>query len=287
MVTSPTLLRAAAVQLNATEDVDRNLATADRLTRDAAGRGAELVVLPEKWNVLGRGEAMAAAAEPLDGPSITWARAISKELQVDLIAGSFVERVQGQERTANTSAHIGPDGEIKALYRKLHMFDVEVDGTIYAESAREQAGDEIKVTRTADGHALGMSICYDVRFPELYRALSSLGATILAVPSAFTLATTRDHWEVLLRARAIENQAFVIAGNQIGEHPPGNRSGGRSMIVDPWGVQLAIAPDSEGVITADLDFALLERVRRRLPALQHRRPAAIYSWPAVRGDERT
>jgi predicted amidohydrolase len=278
---SPAPLRAAAVQLNATEDVDRNLATADRLTREAAANGARLVVLPEKWTVLGRGEAMAAAAQALDGPAITWARDIARELEIDLIAGSFVERVEGQEKTANTSAHIGPDGEVKALYRKLHMFDVEVEGTVYAESAREQAGDEVIVTQTAGGNKLGMSICYDVRFPELYRELSSRGATILSVPSAFTLATTRDHWEVLLRARAIENQAFVIAANQIGQHPPGNRSGGRSMIVDPWGVQLAIAPDGEAVITADLDFALLEGVRERLPALRHRRPAHIYSRPGA------
>jgi len=272
------------VQLNATEDVDANLATAERLTREAAKRGAELVVLPEKWTVLGRGEAMAAAAQPLDGAAISWARSTAKELQIDLIAGSFVELVEGQTKTANTSAHIGPDGEIKALYRKLHMFDVEVEGTVYAESAREQAGDEVTVTQTAQGQSLGMSICYDVRFPELYRELSSRGATIIAVPSAFTLATTRDHWETLLRARAIENQAFVIAANQIGQYPPGNRSGGRSIIVDPWGVVLATAPDSESVIVADLDFALLEDVRKRLPALQHRRPAELYSRPADRED---
>jgi predicted amidohydrolase len=287
LVRSPTLLRAAAVQLNATEDVDRNLAVADLLVREAASRGAQLVVLPEKWTVLGRGEAMAAAAQPLDGPAVRWARVTAKELQIDLIAGSFVELVVGQAKTANTSVHIGPDGEIKALYRKLHMFDVEVDGTVYAESAREQAGDETTVTQTAGEHVLGMSICYDLRFPELYRELSKRGATILSVPSAFTLTTTRDHWEVLLRARAIENQAFVIAANQIGQHPPGNRSGGRSMIVDPWGVQLAIAPDSDAVITADLDFALLESVRQRLPALRHRRPAEVYSRPAGRGDGQT
>ena len=272
------------MQLNATEDVDANLATADRLTREAAKRGAELVVLPEKWTVLGRGEAMAAAAQPLDGAAISWARSTAKELQIDLIAGSFVELVEGQTKTANTSAHIGPDGEIKALYRKLHMFDVEVEGTVYAESAREQAGTEVTVTQTAQGQPLGMSICYDVRFPELYRELSSRGATIIAVPSAFTLATTRDHWETLLRARAIENQAFVIAANQIGQYPPGNRSGGRSIIVDPWGVVLATAPDSESVIVADLDFSLLDDVRKRLPALRHRRPAELYSRPADRED---
>jgi deaminated glutathione amidase len=287
VITSAAPVRAAAVQLNATEDVDRNLATADRLTREAAAKGADLIVLPEKWTVLGRPEAMAAAAQPLDGPAITWAKAIARELHVDLIAGSFVERVEGQTKTANTSAHIGPDGEIKALYRKLHMFDVEVDGTVYAESAREQAGDEVKLTQTANGRPVGMSICYDVRFPELYRELSSRGAKILTVPSAFTLATTRDHWEVLLRARAIENQAFVIAANQIGEHPPGNRCGGRSMIVDAWGVVLATASDSETVIVAELDFALLDNVRERLPALKHRRPAAIYSRPAGREDKET
>lgn len=273
---SPTVIRAAAVQLNSTEDLDRNLQTADRLTREAAARGAELVVLPEKWTVLGRADAMAEAAQPLDGPAVTWATDTAKELAIDLIAGSFVERVAGRDKTSNTSIHVAPDGQVKAIYRKLHMFDVEVEGTTYSESAREQAGTEVTVTTTAQDQTLGMSICYDVRFPELYRELSSRGATIIALPSAFTLATTREHWEILLRARAIENQAFLIAANQIGEHPPGNRSGGRSLIVDPWGLTLATAPDTETVIVADLDFAVLEDIRARLPALRHRRPADLY-----------
>jgi len=276
-----TTLRAAAVQLNTTEDVARNLQTADRLTREAAARGAELVVLPEKWNVLGRADAMERHAETVpDGPGVAWATGIAAELGIDLIAGSLVERRAGRERTSNTSLHVGPDGIILARYEKLHMFDVEVDGTVYAESAREQAGDEVTVTTLGgSGVRLGMSICYDVRFPELYRALSERGAEILAVPAAFTLATTRDHWEVLLRARAVENQCFVLAANQIGEHPPGNRSGGRSLIVDPWGVVLASAPDTECAIVADLDFDLLASVRRRLPALTHRRSPQIYqSW---------
>ncbi len=279
-----TTLRAAAVQLNATEDVDRNLETADRLTRRAAADGARLVVLPEKWTVLGRAEAMAERAETLAGPAVRWALAIARELQLDLIAGSFVERRPGQEKTSNTSLHIAPDGSIQAAYRKLHMFDVEVDGTVYSESARELAGDEVVTTSVGgsdpshpgDAHVLGMTICYDVRFPELYRALSERGAEILTVPAAFTLATTRDHWEVLLRARAIENQCFVIAANQIGAHPPGNRSGGRSTIIDPWGVVLATAPDSECAIVADLDFSLLLDVRSRLPALTHRRATELY-----------
>jgi predicted amidohydrolase len=244
--------------------------------RQAADRGAELVVLPEKWNVLGRGEAMAAAAEPITGAVSLWAYGLATELGIDLVAGSFVESRQGQERTSNTSLHYNPDGRLRGVYRKLHMFDVEVDGTVYAESAREQPGDEVVVSELTGGVRLGMSICYDVRFPELFRALAARGAEIITVPSAFTLATTRDHWEVLLRARAIENQSFVVAANQIGASPPGNRSGGRSMIVDPWGIVLAVAPDAECVVVADLDTSMLRDVRRRLPALQHRRPAEIY-----------
>jgi len=265
-------VRAAAVQLNSTEDTARNLETADRLVREAAARGAELVVLPEKWTVLGIPEQMSAAAQPLDGEAITWARGVAEELGIDLVAGSIVERVAGRTKSANTSVHVGPAGEVRAVYRKLHMFDVEVDGTVYAESAGEEAGEAIVVSELADGSRLGMSICYDVRFPELYRALVDGRAEVLAIPSAFTLATTRDHWEVLVRARAIENQCFVVAPNQIGMHPPGNRSGGRSLIVDPWGLVLATAPDTETAIVADLDFGVLRDVRRRLPALTHRRP---------------
>jgi deaminated glutathione amidase len=270
-------VRAGAVQLNSTEDTDRNLETANRLVREAAAMGAELVVLPEKWSVLGTPEQMTAGAEPLDGRFISWARSSARELGIDLVAGSIVERVEGQEKTANTSVHVGPDGEVRAVYRKMHMFDVEVDGDVYAESATEEAGDEIVLSELDGGVRLGMTICYDVRFPELYRMLTVRGAQVISVPAAFTLATTRDHWEVLLRARAIENQCFVIAPNQIGPHPPGPRCGGRSMIVDPWGLVLAQAPDTETAIVADLDFETLERVRRRIPALTHRRPSA-YGW---------
>jgi len=270
-------VRVGAVQLNATEDTDRNLNTADRLVRDAAGLGAELVVLPEKWSVLGTAEQSTAAADPLDGRFISWARSTAAELGIDLVAGSIVERVDGREKAANTSVHVGPDGEIRAVYRKLHMFDVEVDGDTYAESATEDPGDAVVLSELANGVPLGMSICYDVRFPELYRILAVRGAEVVTVPAAFTLATTRDHWEVLLRARAIENQCFVIAPNQIGAHPPGNRCGGRSMIIDPWGLVLALAPDTETAIVADLKFETLRQVRRRIPALTHRRPEA-YGW---------
>jgi deaminated glutathione amidase len=271
-------MRAAAVQLNSTDDVKRNRTTADRLVRAAAANGAELVVLPEKWNVLGTDEQMTAAAESLDGPTVAWARSIAAELGIDLVAGSIVERLEGHEKTMNTSVHVGRDGEVRAVYRKIHMFDVEVDGTVYRESDAEEPGKEIVVSELASGAGLGMSVCYDVRFPELYRILALRGAEVIAIPSAFTLATTRDHWETLLRARAIENQCFVVAPNQIGTSPPGNRSGGRSLIVDPWGLPLAMAADGETAIVAELDLDRLREIRRTLPSLANRRPAA-YAWP--------
>jgi predicted amidohydrolase len=269
---------AAAVQLNSTADRDRNLATADRLTRAAAAAGAQLVVLPEKWPCLGTPEQTAAGAEPFDGPLLAWARAIARELGIDLVAGSFAERVGERERGANTSVHVGPDGEVAAAYRKMHMFDVEVGGHSYRESEHEAPGDEIVVSATAGGVELGLTVCYDLRFPELYRILAVRGARVLTVPAAFTLATTREHWEVLLRARAIEDQCFVVAANQIGEHAPGIRSGGRSMIVDPWGVVLAQAPDSETFALAELDLERQAEIRRKLPSLANRRPQA-YAWP--------
>jgi deaminated glutathione amidase len=265
---------AAAVQLTSTADREHNLATADHLTRAAAAAGAELVVLPEKWAVLGTPEETAAGAEPFDGPALTWARATARELGIDLVAGSIAERVPGREKGSNTSVHVGPDGEAQAVYRKIHMFDVQVAGRTYRESEHEEPGDEVVLSATADGVALGLTVCYDLRFPELYRALAVRGARIITVPAAFTLATTRDHWEPLLRARAIEDQAFVIAANQVGEHAPGYRSGGRSMIVDPWGVVLAQAPDTETFVVAALDLDRQAEIRRTLPSLANRRPAA-------------
>jgi predicted amidohydrolase len=271
-------MRVAAVQLNSTADLDRNLEQADRFTRAAATDGAQLVVLPEKWSALGRGELLRAAAQQLDGQAITWARAVARELAIDLVAGSIAERIDGAQRLRNTSVHVGPDGEIQATYRKVHMFDVVVEGTVYRESEHEDPGDELVLSAAAGGVELGLSICYDIRFPELYRILAVRGARILTVPAAFTVPTTRDHWEILLRARAIENQAFVIAANQIGESEPGLASGGRSMIVDPWGLVLALAPDRPGHIVADLDLDAQARIRRDLPALANRRPST-YSWP--------
>jgi len=255
-----------------------NLAHAERLTRAAAADGAQLIVLPEKWTAMGDDEALRAAAEPLEGPTLEWARATARELGVELVAGSILERVAGQDKLANTSVHVDGHGEVVAVYRKLHMFDVEVGGRVYRESELEEPGEEIVLSHTADGTRVGLSICYDLRFPELYRILAVAGAQLIAVPAAFTLATTRDHWEVLLRARAIENQCYMIAANQFGEHGAGQRSGGRSMVVDPWGVVLAQAPDRACHIVAEVDLERLQEIRTRLPSLANRRPQA-YRWP--------
>ncbi|MGH2853500.1 MAG: carbon-nitrogen hydrolase family protein [Solirubrobacteraceae bacterium] len=276
-------MRVAAVQLNTTAEKAANMEAADRLVRAAAADGARLIVLPEKWTVLGSDEDLRAGAETLDGPAIAWARETARELAIDLVAGSIVERLQDGEsstakKLANTSVHVAPTGEVRAVYRKLHMFDVEVEGRAYRESAVTEPGEEIVRSTTAEGVELGMSICYDLRFPELYRILALRGARVFALPAAFTLPTTRDHWDTLVRARAIENQAFVVAANQVGEHPGGYRYGGRSMIVDPWGVVLAQAQDEEEQILADLDLERQEETRTSFPALANRRPEA-YHWP--------
>jgi predicted amidohydrolase len=273
-------VRVAAVQLNSNGDKERNLAAAERQVRAAAADGAEFVALPEKWNLLAAGEELVAGAEPLDGPSLTAARGWARELGIHLLAGSISERRAEGEKAANTSVLIGSDGEDVAVYRKIHMFDVDAGGVSYRESEHEQPGAE-PVTAALGDRVLGMTVCYDLRFPELFRILALQGARVIAVPSAFTLATGRDHWEVLLRARAIEDQVFVVAPNQTGEAPPHYSSFGRSMIIDPWGIVLATAPDGEGFIAADLDFAAQERVRESLPSLANRQPAA-YLWPQLR-----
>ena len=276
-------MRAGAVQLNSGHDKGRNLAVADRLTRAAAADGADLVVLPEKFNLMGTEEQMRAGAEPLDGPSITWAQETARELSIDLVAGSIAERRPDRDRLSNTSVHVGPDGEVRAVYRKIHLFDVVLDGVEYRESATEERGEEI-VLSEAGGLPLGLSVCYDIRFPELYRILALRGARILAVPAAFTKPTGIAHWDLLVRARAVENQAFVIAAGQIGEWLPGKESFGASMIVDAWGEVLARAPDAlaggeETFVCADLDLARQDEVRERVPSLAGRVEEA-YRWPA-------
>jgi predicted amidohydrolase len=270
-------MRAAAVQLNSTDEYDRNLEVAERLVRGAAAEGAELIVLPEKWTVLGPPEAIRSCAEPLDGPALTAAAGWARELGIYLVAGSVPEVVPGWDKLANTSVMFGPDGKQRAIYRKIHMFDVDVGDVAYRESAVEQAGEEIALGE-AGGAMVGLTICYDLRFPELYRILTLRGARVITVPSAFTERTGRDHWEILIRARAIEDQIFMVAAGQIGFAPPHYRSYGRSMIVDPWGVVLTQAADTECFVCADLDLAIQNEMRDSLPSLRHRRPEA-YRWP--------
>jgi deaminated glutathione amidase len=272
-------LRVAAVQLQSTNDSDRNIEAADRLTRAAASDGATLVVLPERLDIRGSAADYAAGAEDLDGRPVAWARATARELGIDIVAGSIAERREGRERVANTSVHVGPEGEVKAVYRKIHMFDVEVAGVEYRESEHSEPADEIVLSETADGVRLGLTICYDLRFPELYRILALRGARIVTVPANFTRVTGAAHWEVLLRARAIENQVFVIApGQGRGDGPEGD-SYGNSMIVDPWGEVLARAGgDGEAFVAADLDLARQDEIRDKLPSLANRVSAA-YRWP--------
>jgi predicted amidohydrolase len=275
-------MRAAAVQLNSTQDRRRNLDAAERLTRAAAADGAQLVLLPERADVRGGHDDYLQNAAPVDGhPTVEWARGLARELGIDLIAGSISERREGRDKLSNVSVHVGPDGTVKAVYRKIHLFDVQVGDIEYMESESDEGGDEIVVSELGDGTKVGLSICYDLRFPELYRIMAVRGARILTVPANFTHPTGSAHWEVLLRARAVEDQAFVIAAGQVGDHPGDmGRMYGNSLIADPWGRVLARADDSsETYVIADLDFDGQDDVRAKLPSLAGRVPRA-YAWPA-------
>lgn len=270
-------MRAAVVQMNSSADVAGNLDAAERLVRRAAADGAELIVLPEKWNLLGPGDVIHAGAEALDGPSLSAVGTWGRELGVWVLAGSIAERASDGGKPYNTSALVSPEGEIGATYRKLHMFDVDVGDVAYRESESERAGDDVTVATAADLN-LGMTICYDLRFPELYRILALRSADAFAIPSAFTAVTGRAHWDVLVRARAIENAVFVLAANQFGQAPPHYDSFGHSCIVGPWGEVLAMVEEGEGHACAELDLGELARVRASVPALANRRPDA-YRWP--------
>jgi predicted amidohydrolase len=272
-------MRAAAVQLESTDSKERNLEVAERLVRAAAADDCKLVVLPERLDIRGAAADYAAGAEGLDGGPVRWARALARELGIDLVAGSVAERREGRERVSNTSVHAGPDGDLKAVYRKIHMFDVEVGGVEYRESEHSEPAGEIVLSETGEGAGLGLTICYDLRFPELYRILALRGARIVTVPANFTRITGVAHWEVLLRARAIENQVFVVAPAQGRRPGPEGDSYGNSMIVDPWGEVLARAP-AEGAcfVAAELDLERQDELRAKLPSLANR-VAGAYAWP--------
>ena len=261
-------------------DKAANLERAERLVTRAAEAGADLVVLPEKWNAIGDPDTLHAAAESLESGESTAAMSVwARRHGLTLVGGSITERREGREKLSNTCPVFDSSGTLVAVYRKIHLFDVEVGGLVYRESDAEEPGEEAVVAE-AEGWTVGLSVCYDLRFPELYRILALQGAELLTIPSNFTLFTGKDHWHVLLRARAIENQSYVAAAAQVGETMPGRPSYGRSLLADPWGTVLAQAPDEETVICAELDRARLRDVRRRLPSLASRRPDA-YRWPAV------
>jgi predicted amidohydrolase len=271
-------LRVACVQLTSRADKAANLEKTEPLVAKAAATGADIVVLPEKWNAIGNPEQLHAAAETLeDGESVRAMAGWAKTHGITLVGGSITEQREGREKLSNTSVVFDPEGSIVGLYRKIHMFDVEVGGLVYRESDAEEPGDE-PVLVEAEGWPLGLTVCYDVRFPELYRILALEGAELVTVPAHFTLYTGKDHWELLLRARAVENQYYVAAAAQIGETLPGRLSYGRSLIADPWGIVLAVAPDEETVISAEIERARLEEVRARLPSLASRQ-ASAYRWP--------
>ena len=268
-------LTAAAVQMSSTLDKQENWRTAGDLVRSAAADGAELVALPELWSCHGIEKVYRENAEPIPGPTTEFMGELARELGIYLIGGSILEgdpeADNHTERMHNTSTLFTPDGDLAAVYRKIHLFDVQVEDRAYLESGSIAPGEEI-VAAKAGSATVGLTVCYDLRFPELYRILALRGAEVLSVPAAFTLQTGKDHWELLLRARAVENQAFVVAPAQWGQKADGRWTYGRAMVIDPWGTVLATCPDTDGYALARLDLAYLESFRRDFPALANRRP---------------
>lgn len=264
-------MRAAVVQMHVVPDVSENLSTAATLVRNAAAAGAKLIVLPEMVDFSGDDSQIPTIKTDIPGPVSNHFAELARELGIWLQAGSIHENIPGENRTYNTALLFNPQGEEVARYRKLHLYDVQIPGRVDAmESATVAPGSEV-VTGDIDGRTAGLTICYDIRFPELYRELANRGAEIVFLPAAFMLFTGKDHWEPLIRARAIENQCFMLASGTQGVYPDGRATYGRSMIVDPWGTVLATAADGTGFAIADLDFEALDRIRTELPSLANRR----------------
>jgi predicted amidohydrolase len=262
--------------MSSTPEKEENLATAERLIRDATSVGAELVALPELWSCHGLEKVYRENAEPVPGPTTGFLSGLAGELDIWVLGGSILESEPRAGRLFNTSTLFDSSGELVAVYRKIHLFDVKSPDREYLESRLIAPGSEI-ATAKVGSTTLGLTVCYDLRFPELYRLLALRGAEILAVPAAFTLQTGKDHWELLLRARAVENQAYVIAPAQWGQKADGRWTYGRSMIVDPWGTVLTTCPDQDGFALATLDLDYLDRFRADFPALANRRPET-YNW---------
>jgi len=263
--------RIAACQMNSRGDKAENLRRAEALIDEAARLGANWVALPEMFPVYGRGEDIYAGQEPIPGPISELLAAKAREHGIYVHGGSMPERLPDGDKMGNTTLVFDPKGEIIGLYRKIHLFDIDITGHASDnESSRYVRGQE-RVTLETEHGCFGLTICYDIRFPELFRALTFAGARVIFLPAAFTLFTGKDHWETLIRARAIENQVYMVCPAQFGSHGPEMRTFGSAMIVDPWGTVLARAPEREGVIIADIDYAYQDKIRKQLPALQHRR----------------
>jgi predicted amidohydrolase len=262
---------AAAVQMLASDDKEANLREAETRIGEAASTGARIVALPEVFNWRGSKSDEKRNAETIPGPTSELMGRLARVHGIYLLAGSILEAIPGSDKCFNTSLLFGPDGSLKARYRKIHLFDVAIErGVSVLESETREHGKDV-VTADTEWGPVGLTVCYDLRFPELYRALAGKGAVIVFVPAAFTFLTGEAHWEPLLRARAIENQVYLIAADQIGHNPKSFATYGNSMIVDPWGKILARAPDKAGVITAEIDLDYLAKVRTELPALVHRK----------------
>ncbi len=262
---------AAAIQMLASDDKEANLREAEAGVREAASRGAQVIALPEVFNWRGDKADEKKNAEPLSGRTADVMASLARELRIYLLAGSFLEDIPEVKKSYNTSLFFSPDGNPIARYRKIHLFDVAIErGVSTLESETRQPGAEVIVAET-EFCRMGLTICYDLRFPELYRSLVGKGAQVIFVPAAFTALTGEAHWEPLMRARAIENQVYIIAPDQLGHNPKSFATYGNSMIVDPWGRILARAPDVPAVITAEIDLAYLAKVRAELPALSHRK----------------
>jgi deaminated glutathione amidase len=273
-------LKVSLIQMQVTNQVETNVQQAIDLIKEAGKNKPDLIVLPENFHMIGTKEELYEAAETIDGPTLTRLKELAKELGTYIVAGTMKLKNPGNEKLKNTSCVINPEGEIQDVYEKIHTFNAQVGGITYAARNVEESGDKIVVTNIK-GVPVGLSVCFDMRFPEMFRILALKGAKVILVPALFMLHTGKDHWEVLLRARAIENQVYIAAPATFGTFPPNNAwTYGRSMFVDPWGVVVAQASDQACVITADLDLNWLEDVRKKVPTLSQRRPE-VYNWQEV------
>ncbi len=262
-------LRIGLGQLNTKDNIENSFKQIVLQVKECSEYGTQMIIFPELSTYLSETSTLK-IAQTIDGEIISRFKELAKKYNIYIHNGSFVEKGKAEGKSFNTSVLINPGGNIEAVYRKIHLFDIELNKNLsYRESDRYERGDSIVNHNSSIGN-FGFSICYDLRFPELYRELTFNGAKLIFVPAAFTMHTGKDHWEALLRARAIENQVYIAAPNQIGEHPDNKFCYGNSMIIDPWGKVIARASDKTGVIVADIDWNYLDNIRRKLPSLKNR-----------------